>query len=151
MVALVLVTVCLPFVGCKTVSKHPVVSVSFVTPSGTSPSFSMEVVANDADRSRGLMFRRELQSNEGMLFVFPDEIKRSFWMKNTLIPLDMVFVSSDRKVVGILSHVPPLTEESRSVGKPSMYVLEFAGGTMRKFGIEAGASVLIDGKLPIAH
>ena len=119
---MILIALCAPFMGCKA-SKHPLVTLSFVTANGPSPSFTMEVVANDADRSRGVMFRRELAQNEGMRFIFPGEVIRSFWMKNTLIPLDMVFVSSDRKVLGMLENVPPLTEEPRTVGKPSMYVL----------------------------
>jgi uncharacterized membrane protein (UPF0127 family) len=97
------------------------------------------------------MYRRSLPQDAGMIFVFPDERQNSFWMKNTYIPLDMVFVSRDMKVVGVLHDVPPLNELPRAVGKPSMYVLEFAAGTMHRYGVEQGATLAIDDPLPIAR
>lgn len=97
------------------------------------------------------MFRKSLGAQEGMVFVFPNDEDHSFWMKNTYIPLDMVFVSKEMRVVGILPDVPPLTEEPRSVGFPSRYVLEFAAGAMKASGIATGAHVTIDGTLPVAE
>jgi hypothetical protein len=127
------------------------VEIGFFPPAeAKGPSFQVEVVASPSTRAHGLMFRRELAEREGMLFVFPDEKIQSFWMKNTLIPLDMVFVSKEMKVVGILENVPPLTEDSRFVESPSIYVLEFAGGAMKKFGVKPGFSLEIRGQLPKA-
>jgi uncharacterized membrane protein (UPF0127 family) len=111
-------------------------------------SFDVEVAASDDERMKGLMFRRELASNEGMLFIFPDEKRNSFWMKNTLIPLDMVFISKDWKVVGIVKNAPPLTEEPRSVDTPSQYVLELLGGTSDRLGIGQGDGISASSVLP---
>ena len=72
-------------------------------------------------------------------------------MKNTYIPLDMLFISKDFTIVGILENVPPLTESPRSVNKPSTYVVELAGGITRKFGIKVGDRLRIDGSLPPAR
>jgi uncharacterized membrane protein (UPF0127 family) len=84
-----------------------------------------------------------------MVFVFPNDEDHRFWMKNTYIPLDMVFVSEEMRVVGVLSNVPPLTDDPRSVGVPSRYVLEFAAGAMKENGIDTGARVTIEGELPV--
>ena len=72
-------------------------------------------------------------------------------MKNTFLSLDMVFVSRDGRVVGVLEDVPPLNEERRTVGAESLYVLEFAAGTMRKHGVTSGATVRFHGGLPQAR
>jgi hypothetical protein len=97
---------------------------------------------------KGLMYRKEIDPHRGMIFVFPEEKVQTFWMKNTYIPLDMVFVTKEMKVVGILENVPPLNEEPRTVGKPSLYVLEFGAGVMRKNGVTPGSIVSIHGQLP---
>jgi uncharacterized membrane protein (UPF0127 family) len=115
------------------------------------PPFRLEVCANDGERAMGLMYRRSLPQDAGMIFVFPQERENSFWMKNTYIPLDMVFVGKDMKVVGILHDVPPLNELPRTIGKPSMYVLEFASGTMKRYGVESGAVLHIASTLPPAR
>lgn len=139
-------------VGCSRTEASDRVSLSFVKPDGgTSPSFSMEVVADFPSRQRGLMFRKSLGANEGMVFVFPNDEDHRFWMKNTYIPLDMVFVSKEMRVVGVLSNVPPLTDDPCSVGVPSRYVLEFAAGAMKENGIDTGARVTIEGELPVAR
>ena len=113
--------------------------------------FSMEVCANDAERGRGLMFRKSLDDLNGMIFIFPEEREHTFWMKNTYIPLDMLFLSKDLTIVGILENTAPLTETPRSVGKPSTYVVELAGGVTKKFGIKVGDRLRIDGSLPAAR
>jgi hypothetical protein len=94
------------------------------------------------------MFRKSLEDLKGMIFIFPEEREHSFWMKNTYIPLDMLFIAKDLTVVGILENVPPLTETLRTVGKPSMYVVELAGGVTRKFGIKVGDRLRVEGSLP---
>lgn len=138
--------------ACAQTSKLPVVEGRFVTTGGSeTPTFRLEVCANDAERAMGLMYRRSLDRDAGMIFVFPNERQNSFWMKNTYIPLDMVFVGRDMKVVGILHDVPPLNQLPRSVGKPSMYVLEFAAGTMKRHGVAEGATLSVLGPLPNAR
>ena len=138
--------------ACAQSSKLPIVEGYFTKADGSkTDTFKFEVCANDAERSLGLMYRRSLPDNAGMIFVFPDEKENTFWMKNTYIPLDMVFVDKDLKVVGILADVAPLNEAPRTVGRPSMYVLDFSAGTMKKQGVSPGAKVEIRGALPQAR
>ena len=110
----------------------------------------MEVVSTSQQRAKGLMFRKGVGAREGMLFVFPSEDQHAFWMKNTLVSLDMVFVSRDLRVVGVVERTPPLSEERQSVDGPSMYVLEFRAGTVKELGISPGYQVLVTGALPVA-
>lgn len=147
--ALVVVVLASGFSACHSSSALPKVSLTFTSPTGVvSEPFTMEVAATPAERGKGLMFRKSLGANEGMIFLFDQQRRQSFWMKNTVISLDMLFVSSDWKVVGILKDVPPLTEEPRFVSAPSQYVLEFAAGTAARIGLVEGASVTISGTLP---
>jgi uncharacterized membrane protein (UPF0127 family) len=138
--------------ACAQSSKLPTVEGRFVSGAGAdTPPFRLEVCSNDGERAMGLMYRRSIAPDAGMIFVFPEERQNSFWMKNTYISLDMVFVSRDMKVVGILHNVPPLNELPRAVGKPSMYVLEFAAGTMKRYGVEEGALLRLMDPLPPAR
>lgn len=117
-----------------------------------SAEFTLDIAATSAARAKGLMFRRpeDMGANEGMLFIFPDEGQRSFWMKNTLIPLDMIFVASDKSVVGILSDVPPMNEQPRTLPAASQYVIELHAGTARKEGVVEGSHVEFGAALPPA-
>ncbi len=105
----------------------------------------VEVVRTEEDRARGLMFRRELGAQQGMLFVFDQEEIQSFWMKNTYIPLDMIFINNAMQVVGVVEHAEPLTTTSRRVGNPSRYVLEVNSGFAKQHGVSAGAKVEFEG------
>ena len=107
--------------------------------------FRVELALTPADQNRGLMFRQSLGADEGMLFVFEQQSVHTFWMKNTLIPLDMLFIDKDRRVVGIVENAEPQTETGRSVGKPAQYVLEIGGGLSGKLGIRAGQVVEFQG------
>lgn len=109
-------------------------------------------VAHTADsRERGLMWRESLAAGEGMLFLFPFEVVQSFWMRNTLIPLDILFINEAMEVVGIAEQAEPLTHTGRSVGIPSRYVLEVPGGWTRANGIVTGARARFEGvaQIPI--
>lgn len=108
---------------------------------------SVEIADDDRERAQGLMNRRELAPDHGMVFIFPSERVQSFWMKNTLIPLDMIFVDRELKIVGIVENAEPLTLTDRSVGVPSMYVIEVNGGFSRENGIAAGGQVGFSGVL----
>lgn len=101
-------------------------------------SVALEVAATDPTRTRGLMWRDHLDDGYGMLFVFDEESDHSFWMKNTVIPLDMVFIGADQVVVGVHANATPLSLEPISVGRPSKWVLEVAGGYTGRAGIATG-------------
>jgi len=98
----------------------------------------IETVSTDADRQRGLMHRNHLPENQGMLFIFQKEERHPFWMKNTLIPLDMIHLSKDKRVVGIVYNAKPLDLNQVSIDKPSTYVLEVNAGVADRLGINAG-------------
>ncbi len=105
----------------------------------------VEVAATPDARRRGLMWRTELAPGKGMLFLFPEEEVQSFWMANTLIPLDMLFITSDKQVVGIIERAEPRTRASRSVGVPSQFVLEVPGGWCQAVGVTKGGTVEFEG------
>jgi len=110
--------------------------------------FQVEIAATPEKRERGLMYRRELPPDRGMLFIFPVEKVNSFWMKNTPIPLDMIFISRERKIVGIVQETVPFSLDGRSVSGPSQYVLEINGGLSRRYGFKAGDPVRFDSVRP---
>jgi hypothetical protein len=120
--------------------------VAIVHPTDGSPiTVQLEVVSTPAGRERGLMYRTSLAEDHGMLFVFDDDADRSFWMKNTLIPLDMLFLSRDGRVVGIHPDAVPLSTTPLSVGQPSALVLEVNGGWARRHGVRTGDRVELRG------
>ncbi len=108
---------------------------------GGTHSFLVEIADNDAERARGLMYRKELPEGRGMLFDFKREQDVGFWMKNTYIPLDMIFIRADGTIRRIAANTEPLSERSVPSGGPVRYVLEVIGGTGRKLGIEPGDKV----------
>lgn len=108
---------------------------------GGDVTFQAEIADSDQERQRGLMFRSAMGEREGMLFLFPREQQLSFWMRNTLIPLDMVFIKADRTILGIVENATPRTDTPRRVMGSSQFVLELNGGTCAKLGIKAGQAV----------
>jgi uncharacterized membrane protein (UPF0127 family) len=104
-------------------------------------AFSVEVVDNDADREKGLMYRKELPEGKGMLFDFKTEQDVSFWMQNTYIPLDMLFIKADGTILRIAENTEPLSTRLIPSGGRVRGVLEVIGGTARKFGIAPGDRV----------
>jgi uncharacterized membrane protein (UPF0127 family) len=107
------------------------------------PAVTVEIADTPATEARGLMFRTELAEMSGMIFVWSDERTRTFWMRNTCLPLDMLFLAKDGTIVGILEQVPTLNDRPRSVGCPSAYVLEVNAGWTRKHGIKPGMKAQI--------
>ena len=103
----------------------------------TTVSVDLEVASTPAAMERGLMYRTSLPESSGMLFVFPEDADHSFWMKNTLIPLDMLFIARDGHIVGIHPGAVPLSTASISVGAPSALVLEVNGGWTARHGVRA--------------
>ena len=103
--------------------------------------FDVELALDPASQERGLMFRKEVPPDTGMLFVFPAESPHVFWMKNTLVPLDMLFLSRARRIAGIIENAEPLTTTPRDPHVAAQYVLELAGGTSFARGIKVGDAV----------
>lgn len=123
----------------------PAGRVTVATAGGTKEMFDVEVAATRDSRTRGLMWRYALGERAGMLFIFTREQPLSFWMRNTLIPLDMLFIDAKGKVVSIIENAEPRTLQARPSAGPATYVLEVAGGTCAKKGLKAGARVTFEG------
>jgi len=106
--------------------------------------FDAEVAVTAAERAQGLMFRETLGSGRGMLFVFPEAGRHSFWMKNTRIELDIIFIGADLRVVSIARRAQPCRREPCEVYSPAgdvAYALEIAGGRAADYGFAAGDPV----------
>lgn len=106
--------------------------------------YEVEIADSDAERARGLMFRDELPVDAGMLFLFPDTRPRSFWMRNTRIPLDIVYLGPDRRIVGWSLDTPPCRTRrcpGYPSGAPAKYVLEVNAGEMQRIGARIGDPV----------
>jgi len=103
--------------------------------------FSVEMATTEEEKTTGLMYRKELPEGKGMLFDFSPEQQVSMWMKNTYIPLDMIFIRADGRILRIAENTEPLSTKiipSRGLAKG---VLEVIGGTAQKYGIAAGDRV----------
>jgi uncharacterized protein len=103
--------------------------------------FSVELAATDEERERGLMFRKELPDGHGMLFDFKADRNVAMWMKNTLIPLDMIFIRSDGRISNIAENTEPMSTRIIPSRGAVRAVLEVAGGTAKRLGIEVGDRV----------
>ena len=101
--------------------------------------FAVEVADTPQEQARGLMFVEELPRGEGMLFAYPEPGPVSFWMRNTLIPLDMLFLSAEGVVTRIHENAVPRDETPIPGGDAVQYVLEINGGLAERLGIEPGA------------
>ena len=111
-------------------------------------TYSVEVAADPELRAQGLMYRDQLRPATGMLFFFPADGDYGFWMKNTLIPLDMIWIDSSRKIVHIKTDVPPCRIEecpSYEPGVRSRYVLELAAGEAAKRRLKVGDVLRFEG------
>jgi uncharacterized membrane protein (UPF0127 family) len=110
------------------------------TPAGPK-TVAVEVVYTAPKIERGLMYREHLAPDAGMLFFMGHEYDWAFYMRNTLIPLDMIFITKDMTIAGVVAKAEPKTETLRRVGKLSLYVLEVNGGWAAANGVAAGAKV----------
>ena len=106
---------------------------------------TLEVASTPDALAKGLMYRNALPDGHGMLFVFTADADHRFWMKNTLIPLDMLFIAADGRVVGIHADATPLSTAQVGVGRPSRFVLEVPGGYAARRGIATGDRVELVG------
>ncbi len=115
-----------------------------LTAAGARLPVTVELARSDEERTRGMMNRRDLGPEAGMLFLFSASEPRAFWMKNTLIPLDMLFIDDGGRVVGLIERAEPLTTSPRDPGVPSRYVLEVNGGWAARHGVRPGDRVLFE-------
>ncbi len=115
-------------------------TIEIVTRTGVH-AFSVELATNAAERAVGLMFRKEMPEGHGMLFDFHDEQPVQFWMHNTYIPLDMIFIAGDGRVVHVAHDAKPMSDDLIPSGRPVRAVLEVIAGTARKMGIAPGDRV----------
>ena len=113
------------------------VQLSITSPS-TTHRFVVEVAQNGAEQAQGLMFRTELAPDKGMLFPFAEDRVASFWMKNTVIPLDIIFIRRDGTVESIAAHTVPYSLDPVRSGEPVAAVLEIAAGRAAELGISPG-------------
>jgi uncharacterized membrane protein (UPF0127 family) len=136
------------FIACHTEAapkaELPMGAVRFETPRGPWV-VRVEIASNDETRQRGLMFRRDLPQDRGMIFIFPDTAEHGFWMHNTLLSLDMIFLGEDRTVVGVVARAEPKTDTVRTVKKHSRYVVEVSAGEAAAHAVGPGTrAVFID-------
>ncbi|WP_434052085.1 MAG: DUF192 domain-containing protein [Roseibium sp.] len=108
---------------------------------GQTHSFTVEVAVTAPERSRGLMFREEMAADHGMLFIFEQEGDRYFWMKNTPLPLDIIYIDAAGKIVSIAADTTPFSEQTIPSAAPAKYVLELNAGTSAELGIGVGDTV----------
>lgn len=99
---------------------------------------TVELALTEEDQARGLMWRSELADGAGMLFVFDGEQERAFWMRNTAIPLDIIYVAADETIRSIAAETRPYSEQTIPSRGPCRYVLEVPGGWARRHGVRAG-------------
>lgn len=103
---------------------------------------NIEVADDEPERERGLMYRESMAENEGMLFMMMVEETQSFWMKNTIIPLDILYVNAEREIVSIHKNTTPRSLDQIISAKPASFVVEVNAGYTDKYGIETGDRIL---------
>ena len=126
-------------------SVHPVSGLEVIpltiTTRGKTHAFRVEVARTPQEQAKGLMFRTEMGPDEGMLFPYPSPQVLSFWMKNTVLSLDLVFIDEQHRIINIAENAVPYSEESILSAAPGVAVLELNGGRTRQLGIVAGNKV----------
>jgi len=133
-----LVSSCTNQVPQKEVSFSKDAVLNIATATGEQHSFEIEIADTEVKRVKGLMNRYKMDANQGMLFIFDYEEIQSFWMKNTYLSLDMVFISADYRIVDIYENAFPLNEAPIISEARAKYVLELLGGTVKKSNISIG-------------
>ncbi|MCS7296205.1 MAG: DUF192 domain-containing protein [Chloroflexota bacterium] len=129
----------------------PIAQIAVVAPDGRAFPLTVEVAATPADRERGLMFRQQLAEDAGMLFVFPEETRTSFWMKNTLVPLTIAFLAADGRILAVVDG-KPLDETPLDPGVAYRYALEVNQGWFARRGLDPlTARVELPAALPPAR
>lgn len=120
--------------------------VTLKAPDGSAVAIvSVEIADTSSARELGLMYRKKLDENDGMIFLFPTSQHLTFWMKNTVIPLDMIFAASNGKVVGIVRNAEPFSESPVGPDTDAQYVLEVNGGFAERHHVEVGDTMQFSG------
>jgi len=137
--------VCLGF-ALPAAAQQPLLSfdkdtLTIETAAGAKHSFNIELAVTPEQMAQGLMFRKQMAADAGMLFVYPAPSPTAFWMKNTYIPLDMLFIAADGHILNIAERTIPLTETPVPSAGPVKDVLELNGGTSQRLGIKPGDRV----------
>ena len=104
-------------------------------------SIDLEVAATEAEKAQGLMNRSWMEETQGMIFLFDQEQRQSFWMRNMIIPLDIMFISSDLKIVNIARNTQPFSDKPIPSTGPAQYVVEVVAGFSDKYGLSSGDSI----------
>jgi uncharacterized membrane protein (UPF0127 family) len=139
-----LIVMLLPVAACADPSPpvHPLPRSVVVIDTTNGPArFNVEVASDGQSQEYGLMFRKSLAANAGMLFDFHTTVETSFWMKNTLIPLDIIFIRMDGTISSIAPDAVPMSTRSIPAAEPIRAVLEIGGGRAAQFGIYPGEKV----------
>lgn len=121
--------------------KEGTLSIYKIMSDSTEVTFDIEIASNDYEIQTGLMYRNSMKDNQGMLFVFDDARERFFYMKNTKIPLDLIFVGLNKNIVSIQKNAKPLDDTSLPSNVPAKYVLEINAGLVEKWKIQVGDSL----------
>lgn len=117
-----------------------------LTSAGKTRKFTVEVARTSAQQAKGLMFRTALADDKGMLFPFPEPRVASFWMRNTVIPLDIIFVRTNGTIESIAENTIPYSTDPVEAGEPVAAVLELRGGLTAELGIAAGDKIVWQGR-----
>lgn len=114
----------------------------FLDPDGKQiVAIDIEIADDDARREQGLMYRPSMEDRNGMLFLFDEEEPQSFWMKNTIIPLDIIYVNAQKEIVHIAQNTQPYSEKAIPSGAPAQYVIEVNAGFSAEYGVHEGDRV----------
>lgn len=124
---------------------HSAGTVEVVSGSGKAIPVEVELAVTPDARQLGLMYRDELAAGKGMLFIFPQSAPQAFWMKNTKIPLDILFIDDTGRIVRLHARTTPFSEDSLPSGAPVRFVLEVPGGWSADNGVKEGDSVRLGG------
>lgn len=118
-------------------------TLAFLSKSGadTLRKIDIQLAQTDEQRADGLMYRKSMTDEQGMLFIFPDMEERAFWMKNTYISLDIIYIADNMEIVSIQKYATPLSETSLPSFKKAKYVLEVNGGFCDKYHIGYGDKI----------
>jgi hypothetical protein len=112
------------------------------------PRLKAEIAVTPGARQLGLMYRKEMEPHSAMLFVFPDERHQSFWMKNTYLSLDIIFINKEKQVVSISHEAVPLSLTPRESAEDAMYVVEVLGGLAKQWGLTKGDIMVHEETIP---
>jgi uncharacterized membrane protein (UPF0127 family) len=128
-------------VSAENINTKPMFNLTFITQKLDIP---VEIAINQIEREQGLMFRTQLSINQGMLFVFPDQAVHDVWMKNTYLPLDVVFLSADGHIVSILENLQPCLHEPCEIYSPQVaanFMLELNAGFSHLHQLQIGQAL----------